>query len=142
MVTLIKRLDDRAKLPTRAHQHDAGLDLYCVDDFGIGAFDSKLVSTGVAVAIRPKYVGLVRARSGLSVRHNIEVGAGVIDCGYTGEILVHLYNHGDVAVKFSAGDKIAQLVIVPCLTEPVMETPDLPCYSGRYDNGFGSTDAK
>jgi len=132
------RLNDKAQLPTRAYHADAGFDLYAAESKWVLARESTTVSTGIAVAIPEGYYGRVASRSGLSVRHNIEVGAGVIDAGYRGEIMVKLYNHGDDNVLVSEGDRIAQLVVTVIYTGGIQEVAALQPQQ-RGVRGFGSS---
>ena len=100
--------DDRRLMPTRAHAHDAGLDLRCALDFGVelDAGGRMLVDTGVAVKIPPGYVGLVHPRSGWAHKYGITVNnaPGTVDAGYTGTIKVNLINHGSETVALEYGD--------------------------------------
>ena len=147
-------LDKWAKMPTRAHPWDAGLDLYTPYDVSVfgnyvhvsgyegcggGCFYIKdaVIDTGVHVEIPEGYVGLIKSKSGLNVKHGL-TAEGVIDAHYTGSIIVKLYNHTGTTYRFKAGDKIAQLVIVPCLL-PELELVDSLEETDRGDNGFGST---
>ena len=146
-------LDKGAKMPTRAHTWDAGLDLYAVEkgvvpgcsysasttsySHGEVNVGSKVFDTGVHVAIPEGYVGLIKSKSGLMVNHKITTD-GTIDCGYTGSIRVCLFNHSKNKYRVNAGDKIAQLVIVPCLL-PELEVVDSLEDTDRGDGGFGST---
>lgn len=135
-------LDEGAKMPTRAHPWDAGLDLYAPMDEGVlmvsPAGGSIAIDTGVHVAIPEGYVGLVKSKSGLMVMRDI-VTDGTIDSHYTGSIKVKLFNHS-MCMRHDVypGDKIAQLVIVPCLL-PELELVDSLEETDRGDNGFGST---
>lgn len=133
------KLDNKAKAyaPTRAHSTDAGLDLRSPTEFVIYPKTRMAIDTGVHVQLPNGTVGLIKSRSGLNVKHGI-LCEGVIDEGYTGSIVVNLYNHSEDFVSFSRGDKIAQLLIVPCLYETVEIVDDLP-KTDRGDNGFGST---
>ena len=130
-------LDEGAKMPTRAHPWDAGLDLYAVEGGYIRVNNSHTFDTGVHVQIPEGYVGFIKSKSGLMVNHGITTD-GTIDCGYTGSIRVCLFNHRGSAYKVKAGDKIAQLVIVPCLI-PRLELVDSLEETDRGDAGFGST---
>lgn len=137
----VARLDDSATLPTRAHEGDAGLDLYACEAAHIGPGERWSVGTGVAVEIPAGHAGLVLPRSGLAKRHGIALvnSPGLIDAGYRGEVRVLLLNT-DPAETFrvEAGDRIAQLTIVPvALAEPV-EVEALSD-SARGDGGFGSS---
>ena len=87
-------LDEGAIRPTRAHQTDAGLDLYARDGKMVPAHGSAIFDTGVHVQLPPFTAGFLKSKSGLNVKHNI-TSDGLIDEGYTGSIVVKLYNHGD-----------------------------------------------
>ena len=130
-------LDEGAIMPTRAHTYDAGLDLYAREDAYIRANNSFLFDTGVHVKIPQGCVGFIKSKSGLMVNHGI-LTDGTIDCGYTGPIKVKLFNHGGSKYEVKAGDKIAQLVIVPCVLLPLEEVDSLE-KTARGDKGFGST---
>jgi len=134
-------------MPTRAHPWDAGLDLYAMEDAVVPhaevfPFDeiqlgSAVIDTGVHVQIPKGYYGEIRSRSGLMCKHGITTD-GTIDANYTGSIRVCLFNHRASAYTVKAGDKIAQLVIVPCLL-PELELVDHLEETDRGDGGFGST---
>ena len=130
-------LDEGAKMPTRAHPWDAGLDLYAMEDGFICCCSSQVFSTGTHIEIPEGCVGLVKSKSGLMVNHGI-ITDGTIDAHYTGPIKVCLFNNGSCSYEVKAGDKIAQLVIVPCLL-PELELVDSLEETDRGDNGFGST---
>ena len=128
-------LDKFAIAPTRAHPYDAGLDLYA--PVAATITDSHTFDTGVHVEIPENWVGFIKSKSGLMVNHDITAD-GTIDAHYTGSIKVKLFNHGDKGYEVKRGDKIAQLVIVPCML-PRMELVDSLEETDRGDNGFGST---
>ena len=130
-------LDVGAVKPTRAHTYDAGLDLYAIEDGYIRCNQSRTFDTGVHVEIPEGYVGFIKSKSGLMVNHGI-VTDGTIDAHYTGSIKVCLFNQGGSKYEVKAGDKIAQLVIVPCLL-PELEVVDSLEDTDRGDAGFGST---
>lgn len=137
----IARLNPDAVLPSRAHEGDAGLDLYACEAAHIGPGERWSVGTGIAVEVPDGHAGLVLPRSGLAKKHGIALvnSPGLIDSGYRGEIRVLLLNT-DPAETFrvAAGDRIAQLVIAPiALAEPV-EVPSL-AESARGVGGFGSS---
>jgi dUTP diphosphatase len=137
----IARLNDEAVLPSRAHEGDAGLDLYACEAAHIGPGERWSVGTGIAVEIPDGHAGLVLPRSGLAKRHGISLvnSPGLIDSGYRGEIRVLLLNTDPAEVfRVAPGDRIAQLVISPIgLAEPV-ESEAL-ADSARGDGGFGSS---
>ena len=137
----VAKLREDATLPTRAHEGDAGLDLYACEAAHIGPGERWSVGTGVAVEIPDGHAGLVLPRSGLAKQHGIALvnAPGLIDSGYRGELRVLLLNT-DPAETFRVepGDRIAQLVIAPiALAEPV-ETEGL-AETARGDGGFGSS---
>lgn len=125
------------KMPTRAHELDAGYDLFSPIDAVIYPDDCLTISTGVHLEVPPGFVGMIKSKSGLNVKHGI-LSEGVIDAGYTGSICVKLYNHGNAAVSIAKGQKISQLVILPILT-PELELVDSLEETERGNGGFGST---
>lgn len=132
-------LDHGAYMPTRAHEYDAGLDLFAPKDTVVFEQNSETIDTGVHVAIPKGYVGMIKSKSGLNVKQNI-VSEGVIDYGYTGSIRVKLYNHGHCPVKIERGQKISQLVILPIITPELVKVDELE-ETERGNGGFGSTGA-
>jgi len=136
-----QRLDPRAVLPTRAHEGDAGLDLYALEPCLLEPGERALVRTGVAVEIPAGYAGLLMPRSGLAARHGIALvnAPGLIDAGYRGELKVLLLNTDRIsACQLAAGDRIAQLVLTAVETPAVVEVTELSD-STRAAGGFGST---
>ena len=131
------KLDEGAIMPTRAHETDAGLDLYAREDKAVPAGGSAVFDTGVHVDLPYWTAGLIVSKSGLNVKHNL-TSEGLIDSGYTGSIRVKLYNHGKKAYQVKRGDKISQLVILPC-RRPVLELVESLDETERGDAGFGST---
>lgn len=130
-------LDEGAKMPTRAHPLDAGLDIYSREKIIVPANWCGIFDTGVHIAIPDGFVGMLKSKSGLNVKHGI-TGEGVIDAGYTGSICVKLYNHSDTDYIVKKGDKISQLVIVPVLLAEPIRADKLED-TERGDDGFGST---
>ena len=130
-------LDEGAFMPCRAHPYDGGLDIFAMEDQLIPGECSVEIRTGVHLDIPKGFVGLVKSRSGLMFNQCITTD-GTIDSGYIGAIKVKLFNHGIMVHKVKRGDKIAQLVIVPCLL-PELELVDSLDETDRGDQGFGST---
>lgn len=97
-----------------------------------------LISTGLSLTVEDGCYGRIAPRSGLAAKHHIDVGAGVIDSDYSGEVMVLLFNHSEVAYTVKAGDRIAQLIIEKISQPCVVEVDTLPA-SGRGNHGFGST---
>lgn len=133
------KLHPDAKTPTRAHESDAGNDLYALEDFTIYAGETLLVKTGIAVALPEHAYGQISGRSSLA-KNGIFVTGGVIDSSYRGAISVILNScAGNVMMHYKKGDKIAQLIVLPILevTWKEVETLDTTV---RGSNGFGSSD--
>lgn len=131
-------LDDGAYAPERAHNDDAGLDLRTPERVVLRRGDSVSIDTGVHVEIPHGWFGKLESKSGLNVKNEIVSLGGVIDAGYTGSIVVKLYNFGNKDHVFEAGDKIVQMVVLPCFTGR-LEQVDALSDSDRGDNGFGSS---
>jgi dUTP pyrophosphatase len=137
----VARLDQGARLPTRAHPDDAGLDLYALHSALLQPGERASIRTGVAVEIPPGQAGLVLPRSGLAARHGLMLvnSPGLIDSGFRGELQVLLLNTDlRQAVGLDAGDRIAQLVLVAIETPTPVEV-DALARSERGTGGFGST---
>lgn len=130
-------IDEGAFLPTRAHETDAGLDLYAMEGQIVPAKESAIFNTGVHIELPPNTVGFVKSKSGLNIKHGI-TSEGVIDEGYTGSIVVKLYNHSGYDYKVNKGDKISQLVILP-IVKPTLEVVESLEETDRGNNGFGSS---
>ena len=130
-------LDDGAIMPTRAHDLDAGYDLYSPVEDMVFPNGSRTIDTGVHIEIPKGYVGFIKSKSGLNVKYGI-LSEGVIDAGYTGSICVKLYNHGNGVVPIKKGQKISQFVLLPIIT-PELELADSLEETERGNGGFGST---
>ncbi|MCF0120830.1 MAG: dUTP diphosphatase [Oscillospiraceae bacterium] len=138
----IRRLTDTAVLPKYASPGAAGADIYAdtAESVSFNPGETKLIRTGLAMAIPEGYMGLVFARSGLSSKRDLAPAnkVGVIDSDYRGEVMVALHNHGSVTRTIEAGERIAQLVIVPCVAAELCEAVELD-ETERGTGGFGST---
>ena len=134
----VRRLHRDVHLPTRGSAGAVGYDLYAVEDVSIPRGDRALIGTGVAIVLPVGTYGRVAPRSGLAVRSGIQVGAGVIDPDYTGEVKVLLFNHGQGVFEVKKGDRVAQLVLERCETPPVEEIGVIE-ETERGAGGFGST---
>ena len=128
-------LDEGAKA-TRAHEADAGLDLYAMESGWIFPKCRKVFNTGCHAAIPKQFVGLLTSKSGLMARGI--TSRGTIDSGFTGGIKAVLFNHSWKFVRIRKGQKITQLVIMPIIT-PELELVDSLEETDRGDRGFGST---
>ena len=139
----VYRSDKSAIMPTRANEHDAGVDLYAKEFVVIPPKEVVRVYTGLHVAIRNNYVGLIMPRSSLSTYHGVVLAntVGVIDSGYRGEIIVALYNSKGNPYSLCKGDRFAQMLIMPVSLTKVSEVFSLEDLgdTDRGHGGFGST---
>ena len=131
------QLDEDAIMPDRAHDTDAGLDLFAREDFVVPKHGYVFHDTGVHIELPLLTDGHVRSKSGLNRNHGITAD-GTIDEGYTGPIGVTLHNDGDDDYHFKHGDKIAQLVIEPIYRPMPIQVSEV-LGGDRGDGGFGST---
>lgn len=138
----VQLLRPGAQPPARTRPGDAGFDLRCADGFALWPGERATVPTGVAIALPPGIAGLVTPRSGLAARHGISLvnSPGLIDPNYRGELRVVLVNLGDARFEARAGDRIAQLLLVPFMTPDALVVDELPpSGDDRGENGFGSS---
>ncbi|MDE7439466.1 MAG: dUTP diphosphatase [Clostridia bacterium] len=141
----IKKLNDKAVVPTYGSEFSAGADLYaCVDgEVEIKPHTTVVVPTGIALELPQGFAGLIYARSGLATKKGLAPAnkVGVVDCDYRGEVKVALHNHSEETQKIDAGERIAQLVITPYITAQFIECEALS-ETVRGAGGFGSTGRK
>ena len=130
-------LDKDALMPNRAHDTDAGLDLFSRETKIIPAKGSATFDTGVHIQLPPNTTGFLKSKSGLNVKHGI-TSDGVIDVGYTGSVVAKLYNHSNEDYEVKKGDKITQLVILPIISLELNIVSKFE-ETSRGDNGFGSS---
>ncbi len=145
MKVKIKKLDERAALPTYGTEYSAGADLYALLDekTEIISGQTALIHTGISVEIPEGYCGLIFARSGLASKRGLAPAnkVGVIDADYRGEVMVALHNHSDKTQSVECGERIAQLTIVPFLKADFELSVELSD-TERGSGGFGSTGTK
>ena len=145
MTVKIKKLNDKAIVPTYGSEYAAGADLYaCIEgELTINPHETVLIPTGLAMELPLGYAGLIYARSGLATKKGLAPAnkVGVIDSDYRGEVKVALHNHSEVAQTVAAGERVAQLVITPYLTAEFLEKEELSD-TVRGVGGFGSTGTK
>jgi len=137
----VRRLRPEARLPNRAYEGDAGLDLAACERFELAPGERKLVSTGLAVAIPSGHAGFVQPRSGLAAQHGITIvnAPGLVDSGYRGELQICLLNTDrERTFRAEAGERVAQLVVLPVAVLRPTEVEELP-ESERGERGFGSS---
>lgn len=136
----VKKLVKNAIVPTYATSYAAGMDLYSIDDATIKPGDTVVIHTGIAMEIPLNFVGLICARSGISIKNGIAPAnkVGVIDSDYRGEILVALHNHSNKEYTVNAGDRIAQMIISPYYMANISVVENLKS-TDRDNGGLGST---
>ena len=141
----VKKLDERAVLPTYGSEYAAGADLYalCDEEIVIAPAETKLIRTGLSMEIPEGYAGLIYARSGLASKRGLAPAnkVGVVDADYRGEVMVALHNHSAIEQKIAPMERIAQLVIAPFLKAEFTQT-DVLNDTVRGAGGFGSTGTK
>lgn len=143
----VKRLSSNAKLPSRANSNDAGADIFSAIDVVIPAGQRRFIPTGIAIQAEQEVSGMasyfrIAPRSGLAFNNGIDVLAGVVDLGYTGEIKVGLLNTSNEDFTIKAGDKIAQLIREVCIINNNFIEVDSLEETSRGEKGFGSTGTK
>ena len=136
----IKKLDSKAKLPTKANSTDAGYDLFALEDGEIQSNQRVMIKTGISMAIPEGLYGRIAPRSGLAWKYGIDILAGVVDSGYRGPVNVIALNtnNGTEPFRFKAGDAIAQIILENCHNFEVKEVENLD-NTERGVGGFGST---
>lgn len=141
----IKKLNERAIIPSYGSEYAAGADLYaCIEgSVEIKPHETKVIPTGIAIELPLGFAGLIYARSGLATKKGLAPAnkVGVVDCDYRGEVKVALHNHSNEVQSVSEGERIAQLVITPYLTAQFTECDELS-QTVRGEGGFGSTGNK
>lgn len=140
MKLLVEKTNEKAIIPFQAHEGDAGMDLFSVEEITLKPMERKLIHTGIKIQLPKDTEAQIRPRSGLALKYGITVlnTPGTIDEGYRGEIGIILINLGSEEFKVEEGMKIAQMVIKPTLTLKVEEVVELT-ETTRGENGFGST---
>lgn len=137
MKLLIKKLYENAKVPTRAHHDDAGIDIYAHGTHIVEPHHTLAIPTGVSMELEKGYVSLVWDKSGVAMK-SIKTVGGVIDAGYRGEYKIMVHNLSDVPYTFENGDKVAQILIQKVEFPELVEVDELSD-STRGVGGFGST---
>lgn len=139
MTMKFKKLSEDAHMPVRANEYAAGYDLYSSRIYAVPPRGRCLIKTDISLEIPTGHYGRIAPRSGLALKHGLDVGGGVIDSDYRGNIGVILFNHTDEPFFIAKWDKIAQIIIIPIIT-PVLEEVVELTETERGENGFGSTD--
>lgn len=140
MVVNYKKLDSKAFAPTQGTQYSAGFDLYALGQYEIVPHETTMIHTGIAMSIPQYFFGAVFARSGLAAKQGLRPAncVGVIDSDYRGELIVALHNDSATPRVINNGDRVAQLVILPCPRIELEESESLDD-TVRGAGGFGST---
>ena len=133
----VKKLDPRAKLPCRAHATDSGADLFALERTVLAPRAVAKVRAGIAVELPENTSGIIWGKSSVESK-GIKAMAGLVDAPYRGELIVCMYNLNDTEFVFEAGQKVAQLVVMPTLY-PAFEEAEELSGSARGAGGFGST---
>ena len=133
------KLTELAIIPTQGSEGAAGYDLYASHATTIIAGYREMVKTGISLEMPPSMGGLIWPRSGLALRHGIDVGAGLVDNDYRGEIKVLLFNHSPFDFRIEKGDRIAQIVFQNVYDAPLIECSGSMSETERGAGGFGST---
>lgn len=136
----VKKLDERAILPTKGTAMAAGMDLYALDGVTVAAGETVLVHTGIALAIPEGYAGFIYARSGIATKRGLAPAnkVGVVDADYRGEIMVALHNHSEKTETVEPGERVAQMIVAPFLPVELLLSETLD-ETERSTGGFGST---
>ena len=137
----IELISPNGKIPSQKHDSDIGYDISASDNVTLKSNEVTLVKTGIAINLPDQCAGFVLPRSGLSTKYKITLinSPGLIDPGYTGELLVPLINHADRDYVIKIGDRIAQLVLINTNNADFKIVDSLP-ETDRSSGGFGSTD--
>lgn len=134
----IKKLYPDAIIPTRTSPGSVGYDLYSMEEIIVPPLERAFISTGVCASLPPGVYGRIAPRSGLTLKHGIQTGAGVIDPDFTGELKVILFNHGSEPFVIKKGNRIAQMILERCETPLIEEVEELK-QTQRGERGFGSS---
>ena len=134
----VKLLSVHAQAPRRQTKSAAGYDLYSAYDYSIDPRGKQVIETDISLQVPENCYGRIAPRSGLAVKHSIDVGAGVIDADYRGQVQVLLFNFGDQSVPISRGERVAQLILEQISTPEVQIVDNLDA-TERGVKGFGST---
>ncbi len=138
LIIKIKRLNKKVSLPSYAYYGDAAFDLYTAEEIVFEPGKQMMVSTGVAMEIPDRYMGLIWDKSGLAIKHGLKVLGGVIDSGYRGEVMVGMINLTNEIYTIEKGHKVAQMIIQKTEMVEIEEVEELSD-AQRGDKGFGSS---
>ncbi|MGV8169663.1 MAG: dUTP diphosphatase [Candidatus Nanoarchaeia archaeon] len=137
----VKKIHPDAKLPSYAHEGDAGMDVFALEDCTLKAGERKTLRTGISYELEPGFVSLIWDKSGLASKHGLKTMAGVIESNYRGELMIVLLNTSDVDYHIEKGDKIANMLIQPVTAAKIEEVQELSD-ANRGTNAFGSSGRK
>ena len=136
----LKRLSPDGTIPTRGSEYSAGFDLYASHDYLLQPGETALINTGFGMQLPAGYFGAIFARSGLSTKYGVRPAncVGVVDCDYSGEVMVPLHNDSDKPYDIGQCERVAQMVLLPYHNVHFEEVDELDL-TGRGSGGFGST---
>ncbi|KOX80533.1 Deoxyuridine 5'-triphosphate nucleotidohydrolase [Melipona quadrifasciata] len=132
------KLSDKAHAPTRGSEYAAGYDLKSAYEYIVPAHGKELVKTDLQIAVPENTYGRIAPRSGLAWKNHIDIGAGVIDADYRGNVGVVLFNHSNEDFKIMPGDRVAQIICEKIIYPELQEVNSLD-ETVRGEGGFGST---
>ena len=134
----VKMLSENGRVPERGSRDAAGYDLFSAEEYRVGPCGKCLMKTDIAVAIPKGYYGRIAPRSSMAWKFHTDVGAGVVDSDYRGNVGVVMFNHGQEELVVKKHDKIAQLILEKIITPEIVIVDDLD-ETERGEGGFGST---
>lgn len=135
----IELVDKNAKMPTRAHDTDAGLDLYTPTKFIVKAGEDILIPLGIKMEFTDGYAFIIKEKSGIATKKKLDIGASVVDSSYRGIVHCHLFNNGYLDMHFDVGDKVAQGIVVPVWCGYPKQVQMIDNDTKRGKGGFGSS---
>ncbi len=138
----VERLHSDAKVPTRSHDTDAGLDVYTPYDVVIDPWSDVVIGLGWRCEFPKGYALIGQEKSGIAAKKKLDVGSKIIDSNYRGEVHIHLFNNSDKRVTFNTGDKVARMIVVPVWSDEPTEVHAINMNTDRGEGGFGSTGDK
>lgn len=138
----IQLLSDNAKMPTRAHDGDAGLDLYTPEKIIIFPHSDKLIPLDIRVEFPKGFAMIIQEKSGVATKKKIDIGACVVDADFRGNVQVHLINNSDEKVYLEKKSKIAQALVYPVWDGQPLQVDYINTDTDRAESGFGSTGEK
>lgn len=135
----VELLNENVKVPERANDDDAGMDVFTPVNFSIAPGSDNLIPLGWKCEFPKGYALVFKEKSGIATKKKLDIGACVVDAGYRGEVHIHLFNNSNSTVVFDVGDKVAQFLIVPVWHGDAVQVDSVSDNTTRGEGGFGST---